>query len=166
MLYSWQFPLRVTRYEDGIYRWRAEIDRDFEMRSYKIAIICVGAMCLFMAGMGLVLSFRYGFDTLVWTLVPCVIIMGITLLLTWLMTRHKDKALQAYEMGDDFVRYSEVKGGYWNYKSTRELIITADYCELKKPLATIRVYYVPEDKALVSGHLMTHMPPGTPIKYQ
>ena len=28
--YPWEYPMRVTHYDDGYYCWRAEIDRDFE----------------------------------------------------------------------------------------------------------------------------------------
>ncbi|MBQ7058192.1 MAG: hypothetical protein IJM83_02655 [Firmicutes bacterium] len=161
--YAWDYPMRVTKYDDGYYCWRAEIDRDFEMNAYKTTIIVVGGMCLFMLLFSVVLSFQYGFDSFLWTLIPVVVIMGLTLLLCWLLTRHKDKALQGYEMTDDFVRLAQAKGGYWSLKRAREMTITDTYTELKGKLTKFRVYYPPEDKDLVSGHLMTHVPLGTII---
>ena len=44
--YPWEYPMRVTHYDDGYYCWRAEIDRDFEMSGYKTTIRIVGFMCL------------------------------------------------------------------------------------------------------------------------
>ncbi len=161
--YPWEYPMRVTHYDDGYYCWRAEIDRDFEMSGYKTTIRIVGFMCLGILIFSVVLSFSYGFDTLLWTLIPIVVIMGITLLLVWLFSRHKDKAIQGYEMTDHFVRYAQAKGGYFSLKNTREMIITPTYAELRGKPAKIRVYYPAEDKDLVSSHLMTHVPLGTKI---
>ena len=133
------------------------------MRAYKIAISVVGGMCLFFVVFSLILSFQYGFETFTWTLIPCAVIMGISLLIIWLCSRHQDNALQAYEMNDDYVRYAEAKGGYWRLKRTREMTIRENYTELCGKITKIRVYYPPEDKDLVSGHLMTHVPLGTKI---
>ena len=92
--------MHVTHYDDGYYCWRAEIDRDFEMSGYKTTIRIVGFMCLGILIFSVVLSFSYGFDTLLWTLIPIVVIMGITLLLgvpaAYGMGRYKVRGISVF----------------------------------------------------------------------
>ena len=98
------FPLRVTRGEDGVLRWSGEIDRKHQRRVYKYIFgICGGALLLFVPFCIAVNA------SMLWpTLLSIAAVMAVVFVVCFLMDIYSpDVKLQPYELSEESIHWVE-----------------------------------------------------------
>ena len=103
------YPDRVTRGNDGTYRWTGQLDKEYERRDYRVTLwTCAGISMLIM-----VITAMTDLKSL-WITGPCAaVIMGIAGIICLLLDRAKGSAAQRYEMNEQYIRL--VNGKYSRY---------------------------------------------------
>lgn len=161
------YPRRVTLFPDGVYRWRARINRAQHRKALGILIGGCGLFCLLLAALGVPAgSFR---DALPFT-GTAALIMAVVLGVCLLDYRFNGNGWQAYEMSDKALHF--VSGG-----SADTLVAYGDICRLRivdaqdlfevKTAILLVPFFVPhEDFAKVQQYILQRIPDRTRIEYR
>ena len=161
-----KYPPRVTRGPDGIYRWHYVISQKQNRHGLRITLIVMGALCVFLMGMGLTM----GRDAFLVILLSCGGVMLITGLICWLFDRlSKNGVPQAVELSEDYVRW--VGRGrtdfYYHFRGTERVRVLAadEIIEIRQLLGVMQVYVPREDFGFVQDFILRHIPPDTNVEY-
>ena len=161
-----EYPQRVTRGPDGIYRWTYRISQRQNRRALRITIAVVGGVCVIMTAMAATLDVR----ALAVTVLSCGAAMLITLLVCAVVNRLSAGGIpQPFEVAEDYVRWvgSGRTDFRYSYSSLRRVRIlpSEDIIELRQLLGVMQVYIPHEDFALVQGLILSRLPDGADVEY-
>ena len=169
----WGYPNRVTRQEDGSYRWFNAIEVDYYRdREIYPAIWACGIIALCILLLGVVFAMMLDDWETFWIVILCdVVFAAISAVIIWLfgwgVGKPEMKPNERYEMTDDYIKTGSGKTSvYFNLKRVKELIIRADYIELWGRHRSMRVYVPREDMSFVRGFIMGRVPGDAEIRYE
>ena len=162
-----QYPRRVARGEDGVYRWLGEFSDEQKRKVVKITMGVCGGFCLLRLGMGYYLD---GFGEMFRVmLLSCLAVMAIAGLVSWLYYRASGIEYQPYEMTEEYVRYV---GGrrtdtYFHYDRIRRVKVDAEQSvlEVSTLLTTAPIIVPPGDFRFVEDYILNRLPGSTEVIY-
>ena len=161
-----EFGPRVQRCADGVYRWRALLDRAQHKQVVRITLGVCGGTCLLF----IVLALLLGPDMLGVMLLTCLAIMAIAGLVCWLYIRGSRNSWQPYEMTEEYVRYVSIGSAdtYFHFKDIRKVIVQADRDRIvvNSLLVTAPVFVPHEDFAFVQNYILRRLPDRTAVVYR
>ncbi len=162
-----EFTPRVTRGEDGVYRWVYLISREQNRHGLRVTLIVVGALCLLLVIMGAMLD-REAFVAI---LLSCGAAMLITLLVCRVFDRMASGGVrQPFELTEDHVRW--VGTGrtdfVYSFRSLRAVRVLADedIIEIRQLLGVMQVYVPHEDFGFVQDFILRRLPEKTVVEYE
>ena len=161
-----EFPRRVTRFEDGVYRWKGIEDME---QSLSTILLSMKIFAGILAAMGVFIIILDGVHGLVYLLPVAAVMFGICGLLWLLIKKGPGEITQDYEMTDDYIRFvGSAKSTYtYEFRKIRSvrLLRSRHAIELKKNTGTARVFTDPEDLFMVRDHIIKHAPQGVEVLY-
>ncbi len=164
---SGEYTPRVTRGEDGAYRWTYRISRKQHRHGLRVTMIVVGALCLLLVILGAMLDRQ----VFLITLLSCGAVMLITVLICWWFDRMaKGGVWQPFEMTEAYIRWV----GYgrtdfiFPYRSLRSARILADedIIEVRQRLGVMQVYVPHEDFGFVQDFILRRLPETAAVDYE
>ena len=161
-----EFPRRVTRFEDGVYRWKGVEDMEQSLSTLMAAIKGCGVILAFMV---IFVIFLDGIHGLLY-LLPVAAAMFVTFGFLWfLITKGPGDITQDYEMTDEYIRVlGSAKSTYTHeFKKLRSIRVLQKRhaIELEKSIGTIRIFTDPEDLFMVRDHIIQHSPQDVEVLY-
>lgn len=161
-----EFPRRVTRSEDGVYRWKGIEDMEQSLGTILLSMkICAGILAV----MGILLVFLDGIHGLIYLLPVAAVMFGICGLLWLLIKKGPGEITQDYEMTEEYIRFvGSAKTTYtYEFKKIRSVRLLRERhaIELKKNVGTARVFTDPEDLFMVRDHIIQHSPRDVEVLY-
>ena len=144
------YPDRVTRGNDGTYRWTGMLDKEYERRDYRVTLwTCAGISMLIM-----VITAMTDLKSL-WITGPCAaVIMGIAGIICLLLDRAKGSAAQRYEMNEEYIRLVNGKySRYYEYPKISSIEVKDGYLEVSRNNVSNRFYVPQEDMAFVTEYI-------------
>ena len=159
-----EFPRRVTRFEDGVYRWKGIEDMEQSLSTLMAAIKGCGGILAFMV---IFVIFLDGIHGLLY-LLPVAAAMFVTFGLLWLLIKKGPGDITLdYDMTDEYIRVlGSGKSNYTHeFKKLRSIRVLRERhaIELKKGIGTIRIFTDPEDLFMVRDHIIQHSPQGVEL---
>lgn len=160
---SARYPERVTRGEDGVYRWTGDLGRGQMIQNRKIVLIAVSAPLLVILVMCL-LSFPDMFMT---TLLSCLAALGVCLGVMLLYERLPGVTKQPFEMTEEHVRW--VGTGrtdfVFPYRSIKRVDVHMAECRiiLRRTLSWMPLVAPREDFNFVRDHILHRLPGDTKV---
>ena len=162
-----RYPPRVTRVDDGVYRWRAKFSDGQKRKVVKITMGVCGGCCLLLLGMSFFLD-GFGFMFRV-TLLSCLGAMAIAGLISWLYYRSGGPVSQPYELTEEYVRYigTSKTDTYFYFRLIRRVRICAeqDLLDLSTLLTTAPVFVPHEDFRFVEDYILNHLPESAEVRF-
>ena len=159
-----EFPDHVTKQEDGTYRWKCAVGKDYERKSYRITIIVCGVIAAFILIYGGILSFMYHQSPLITAACAFIIIM-IALLICFGLDRLPGNMTEIYRLHEDYIVTGSGKTrGVFEFSRTKEMIVSADYIELIGRFGGPRIYVPEEDMPFVKGYISCRIPGNAEIR--
>ena len=166
-LFYGYYPVRVTQQEDGTYRWKCIIGREYENRTYSISIKVFIGMAIAMLAFGAVMSFQYHDWKGLLIVAACVavfLLIGVGVCL--ILKSMPGGVSEIYWMTDTFIKVGSGKGSAaFDYKRAKKATFAINYIDLKGSLGGPRIYLPEEDMPLVKGYIMSRLPGTAEIVY-
>ena len=159
-----EYPLRVTYWPDGAYRWRARVDRAQRMKAIKITLGVVGALCLMLMVMAVII----GPDMLGVVGLSCLAAMAISGVVCWLYFRGSSDLHQPYEMAEEYIRYASSgrDDTYFFYKNIRRVTVREkeNLIQVRGRLIGAPIIVPHEDFAFVQDYILRRLPPDADVR--
>lgn len=167
MFYLHEYTDKVTQQEDGAYRWRGTVEKEYEHRSYtltRIICVCIAVFCLLF---GVLLSLQYvGIQSFLPVVISVVLFLLISFGICWLMEKAPGPYSEIYELTDTYVKTGSGKtSAYFHFSKAKKVIVSPKYIELKGTFGGPRVYASEEDMPFVKGWIMSRIPGTAEIYY-
>ena len=159
-----RYPERVTRGEDGVYRWTGNLGERQNVQNRKIVLIACGAS---VAPILILCAVSFP-DMLGVTLASCLAALGVALGIALLMERLPGSTLQRFEMTEDYVRW--VGTGrtdfYFRYERLTRVDVYTAQCRivLRKPLSWMPLVAPREDFSFVRDHILHRLSAKTKVQ--
>ena len=167
MFYLHEYTNRVTQQEDGAYRWRSTVEKEYEQRSYTMTkYICVG-IAAFMLLFGGLLGLQYGaMEAFLPVVFSVVVFLIISFGICWIMEKAPGPYSEIYELTDTYVKTGSGRtSAYFHFSKAKEVIVSPKFIELKGTFGGPRVYASEEDMPFVKGWIMSRIPGTATIHY-
>ena len=144
------YPDRVTKGEDGTYRWSGRLDKEYERRDYIVTLWTCAGICMLI----MLLTALTDLKSL-WITGPCAAaIMGIAGIICLLLDRAKGSARHQYEMNEEYVRLVNGKySRYYEYPKISGVEVKNGYLEVRRNRVSNRFYVPEEDMAFVAEYI-------------
>ena len=160
------YPARVTRYEDGEYRWECAVDQEQELGEIMLAMkICAGIL-IALAIYGFFLS---GKGFLPYLLAAVAVVFGICGLFWLLVLKGKGRFVQRYEMTDEYIRFVGTEKTMMKYEFKDliyvRLLRARKAIELKSKKGTAVAFTDPEELLMVRDHIIENSPATVMVRY-
>ncbi len=154
---------RVVRQEDGSYRWICEMDEEYQRENNERAVKIFWLIAAGMVGIGVILAVAMNAWMALWILVAtAAFFMGITLIVTRIVTKLPGSRTERYEIREDGVKTGYGKYSvYLSWDNLTRVRWEDRYVELKGKLRTIRIYVPGGDMPAVREAILRWMPSGT-----
>ena len=164
----YEYPDQITRQEDGSFRWRCAIEKEYEQRTYKITMIICSAIAAFILVFGGFLAVMYDDLTSFAIVAGCVtVFLLISLLTCWVLNKLPGTMREIYHMTDEYIETGSGKTrALFSFKRTRKVIVTRKYVELRGRFGGPRVYAPEEDMSFVRGYILSRVPGEAQIRYE
>lgn len=161
---SKQFPDRVTRGEDGVYRWKYRMNP----RRNKHALILMGEVFLIMAALstvGLLIVGPSRRDMSVWSLPLMVdaLFLGMFLLIAGILFLVGDDPLPFSMDEEKIITYRSKTAGPHTFARMRKVKLLPEYDAIRLGLGVV-LYIPPEDYEAVKAFLLAHLPPDADVR--
>ena len=160
-----QFPERVTKGEDGVYRWKYNMNP----RRNKHALIIMGEVFLIMAVLSTVALLIVGSPSrgrmLDWEfpLMVDVLFLGMFLLIAGILFLVGDDPLPFSMDGEKIITYRSKTAGPHTFARMRKVKLLPQYDAIRLGLGV--VLYVPaEDYEDVKAFILDHLPPDAQVR--
>ena len=158
------FPLRVTRGEDGVLRWSGEIDRRHQRRVYKYIFgICGGALLLFV-------PFCIAVNvSMLWpTLLSIAAVMAVVFMVCFLMDIYSpDVKLQPYELSEESIHWVGYGNTDFVYSLRSVFLVRVRTAEhmlvVHVPFGVMHVYLREEDLPYVRDFILHRIRPSARV---
>jgi ABC-type multidrug transport system fused ATPase/permease subunit len=164
----YEYTDQITRQEDGSFRWRCDVEKEYEQRTYKLTLIICAVIAAFILAFGAFLAVMYN-DLKSFAIVAgCVVVfMLISLLTCWVLNRLPGTMREIYHMTDEYIETGSGKTrALFSFKRTRKVIVTRKYVELRGRFGGPRVYAPEEDMSFVRGHILSRVPGEAEVRYE
>ena len=167
-MYNTQYPHRVTRGDDGVYRWLGQFSDEQKRKVVKITLGVCGACCLVLLAMGYYLD---GFGSMFGVmLLSCLGVMAIAGLICLLYYRGSGTIWQPYELTEEYVRYvgSTKTNVYFYFRQIRRVKVSAEksLIEVASLLTTAPILVPPEDFRFVEDYILNRLPESTEVVFK
>ena len=161
------YPDRAARQENGIYRWRCEVEAEYEKRAGVYAMTACLIIAAFIMVFGMILSIPEKDWATLGIIAGCdAVFMGISSFIIWLCYRSADGYFNVYELTDEYVKSGTGRYAvYFYFRETKSITFTGKYIELKGNAKSLRVYVPSEDYSLVKGQMTNHIPGTAEVFY-
>ncbi len=162
-----KYPERVTKGEDGVWRWTAVISRAENRHAISVTLKVVGAMCLFLIGLSASMRDR---QMLLVTVLACGGVMAVTGAVCAVADRMAANGrYQAFEITDDHMRWVGVGRTDFRYswRSIRSVRVfeEEDVIEIRQLLGVMQIYVPHEDFALVKDLILARVSGSADVEY-
>ena len=155
-----EYPLRVTKYDDGFYRWSVEMEGAPQYEIYKnlIKISSVITLCI-MGGMAVMsLGTPYFGEMMLEGLGVFAGIVVLPALIMWLIEKRGKGIYQRFEMNDDYIKlvgYSAKTTRYVHFKHIRKIKVNehARMLWVLEALSGVQVFVGRDDFIFVLQYL-------------
>ena len=151
-----EYPPRVTRGADGVYRWSCLPDRKVLQFGIRLTMAVCGVTVLAFLVMAFVV------DAEMW---PATLISGASILLiagiVCLVVNRLGPTPEYYEMSDaQVIRRGATSRdtGYFSLKNTRRVILRENRIDLRGPFGGVWLYVPPEDYAFIQHYIRMRIP--------
>ena len=166
-----EYPPRVTRGTDGVYRWAGHADHEQKGEVVRIVMGVIGGICLLILAMFVYLYFTQGSkDMLGVVLLSCFAPLAIAGLICWVYYRIADDITQPYDLTEEYVRYAGTGkyDYYYHFKSLKKITICEQRNMIKvKGLISSAPVFVPhEDFRFVQDYILRRLPDTAKIVYR
>ena len=157
------FTERVTLGQDGAYRWKCRIDRSYEKRDYKRAILIlliIAALCL--SGSAIINP------QFMLVVIPVIVgFLVVAALLFFLMNRISGKTWQQYVMNGQSVQIINASVSVFRkFRDITEVVCFPEYLELHEKGGTAKICVPPEDYAFVKDYILFHTLGKATVRYE
>ena len=156
-----EYPLRLTRGEDGVYRWKGKFSKQQRKKAIRITLGTCGGICLLI--LALTLSAGAKGEVLAATLISILAVMVIAGVICALYARMSKDRYQPYEMGEDYLRFVGYgKADSWiTFQNIRRVKIVPEQDLISVRTALVWApFFVPhEDFAFVRNYVLLRLPP-------
>jgi hypothetical protein len=168
MAYNGEYPDRVALLEPGVYGWRHAIEKEYERRSYKGLKIAAAVYSIVMLILGGGLSFqKRDWKSLAITVACVAGFLAICWLVCFFLDRLPGNMIETYEMTDKYIKPGSWKSGYrFDFKDTKEVIVTRYYIDLINGTYKPRIYVPEEDMNFVRDHILGRVPGTALVRYE
>ena len=166
------YPDRVTRQEDGSYRWVGRIDLKYHQKQTMIGMKACLGIGAFIFVLYLCLTIRYqDWKGLLIATVCILIFLGISAFFTrlfgWGIGKAKPDPHERYEMTDEHMKTGTGKpSAYFPFRKAKVLILAESYFELQSEHRKMRIFFPPEDRDFIRGYIQGRIPPETELRYE
>ena len=163
-----EYTDRVTMQEDNSYCWRCTIEKEYERRSYRLAMrICV-LIGLLILGCGVIICGMNRDFRFMWVVAVCTAVFLLISLLTCLIfDRLPGERKEIYRLIEDGVQTGSGRyRTYFDFRRAKQLTVNSKYVELQGSVGETRVYVPPEDMAFVRDYILNRIPGTTVIRYE
>ena len=162
-----KYPERVTKGEDGVWRWTAVISRSQNRHAISVTLKVMGAACLFLIVMAATMKDR---QMLLVTALSCAGAMAVAGAVCAVYDRMaKNGRLQAFEITDDHMRWVGVGRTDFRYswRSIRSVRVfeEEDVVEIRQLLGVMQIYVPHEDFPLVKDLILGHISGTADVEY-
>ena len=157
------FTERVTLGQDGAYRWKCRIDRSYEKRDYKRAILIlliIAALCL--SGSAIINP------QFMLVVIPVIVgFLVVAALLFFLMNRISGKTWQQYVMNGQSVQIINASVSVFRkFRDITEVVCFPEYLELHEKGGTAKICVPPEDYAFVKDYILFQTLGKATVRYE
>ena len=160
-----EYPTRVERDLEGVYRWTCPIDKKYEHREYRLTMWVVGGCCLLIIG----LSAFWGFDhesqrTVV---LSCLAAMFIAQMVCRFFEGLPGTINQKYELTDSYIRIGEgSRAATIRLDKVDKVIVYGDALELFGKFGSPMVFVPYEDYDIIKDRILTLTSEKAKIEYR
>ncbi|MBR5095141.1 MAG: hypothetical protein IK095_08605 [Oscillospiraceae bacterium] len=166
-----QYPERLTRQQDGSYRWTCRIGLDYHRSQAMLAMkICLG-IAVFLLAFGAFAAYSARDLEQIWIVALCVVVFlaiaaFFTRLYGWGIGSLRPDPRELYEMTEEHVKTGFGKtAAYFRYARVKVLVIRPDYLELRSRRSRVRVYAPEEDMAFVRDYIRRRVPGDAEVRF-
>lgn len=160
MFSLYDYTDRVTRQEDGTFRWKCNIDKDYERRSYKATIIfCVG-LAIFILILGYVFSVMTRSMDKYWIVaLSSGVFILISLLVCWGLDSLPGQLTEIYHLTDTYIETGSGKThATFSFDRTKKVIVGSNFVELKGIFSGPKIFIPEEDFYFVRDYILNRLP--------
>ena len=148
------FTDRVTMGQDGRYRWKCPIDKEYERMQYRFTFKVMAVVSAAMVAFGAFLDMEF---LLTVVLIETVGLMAVIALVIFIVSRVSGQPVQRYRMTDEYVEIVNAKASVFHrFDRIKEIVVNPRYLELHGRIRVSRIYIPQEDYPFVKGYILNH----------
>jgi len=156
---------RVTRGEDGAYRWVYEIDKEHNLLGARITMRVMGVMAVMLVLLGAFM----GRDALVVMLLCAVAAVVIALAVCLVFYKLAPTSRQPYELTEKYIRWVGTgrTNAYYYFRGIRRVRVSRpeNMIEVRGLIGFIQVFVPPEDFSFVCEYILRRLPERADVTY-
>ena len=145
----------IRQVSDGVWRWQCQADGEYRRRSNRITITVCAALCLML----LAFSAMLDAEMMTVTATCCAVVMLIAYFICHVFSKLSGTLMTGYELTD---RYVMTGSGRWevrfSFSTTRRIIISQNFLDLRRRFSSMLVYVPPEDFDQVRAFILSRLP--------
>ena len=163
----YEYPDQVTRQEDGSFRWKCAVEKEYEQRAYELTMKICGAIAAFILAFGGFLSIMNS-DLMSFAIVAACVaaFLLISFFICWGLNKLPGTMREIYHLTDKYIETGSGKTrAIFSFKKTRTVIVTSKYIELTGRFGGPRVYVPEQDMSFVRGYILSRVPGEAQVQY-
>ena len=163
----YEYPDQVTRQEDGSFRWKCAVEKEYEQRAYELTMKICGAIAAFILAFGGFLSIMNS-DLMSFAIVAACVaaFLLISFFICWGLNKLPGTMREIYHLTNEYIETGSGKTrAIFSFKKTRRVIVTSKYIELIGSFGGPRVYVPEQDMSFVRGYILSRVPGEAQVQY-
>lgn len=159
---------RVKITGDGSYQWSCPVEREYERKQYKSAIITTIIVISLVCAAALIFGASLDITFMLIYLLPVFGGMMVLIIIIMLvMGRASGNTIQRYEMNDRYIGLLNVKASVFHYYDRiQEIVVNPKYLEIHGKIRKSRVYIPQEDFPFVRDYILQHTLGRAQVRYE
>ena len=149
-----EYPSRVERDLEGVYRWTCPVDKKYEQKQYRVTMWVVAVICLVIIGLSIFWEFDR--ETRITVDLSCLAAMFISQMVCRFLEGLPGTINQKYELGDKYIKVGEGNRAITiRMDKVDKVIVYGDALELFGKFGNPMIFVPYEDYDTIKDRILT-----------